>query len=37
MLSKFPEENIHLNTIIEKLNNYLEELDKKVKLYEEDK
>lgn len=36
MPNKFPEENIHLDTIIEKLNDYLEELDKKVKLYEEE-
>lgn len=36
MPNKFPEENIHLDTIIEKLNDYLEELDKKVKLYEDE-
>ena len=36
MLSKFPKEKIHLDTTIEKLNNYLKELDKKVKLYEEE-
>ena len=34
MSIKFPEENIHLNITIEKLNNYLKELDNKVKLYE---
>lgn len=30
MPNKFPEENIHLDTIIEKLNDYLEELDKRL-------
>ena len=36
MPNKFPEENMYLDTIIEKLNDYLEELDKKVKLYEDE-
>ena len=35
MPNKFPEENMYLDTIIEKLNDYLAELDKKVKLYED--
>ena len=34
MPNKFPEENMYLDIIIEKLNDYLIELDKKVKLYE---
>ena len=34
MPNKFPEENMYLDTIIEKLNDYLDTLDKKVKLYE---
>ena len=36
MLNKFPEEKIHLEEIIKNLNIYLNELDKKVKLYEEE-
>ena len=36
MPNKFPEENMYLDTIIEKLNDYLAELDKKVKLYEDE-
>ena len=36
MPNKFPEENMYLDTTIEKLNEYLENLDKKVKLYEEE-
>lgn len=36
MLSKFPEEKIHLDATIDKLNEYLQELDKKVKFYEEE-
>ena len=34
MPNKFPEANMYLDIIIEKLNDYLIELDKKVKLYE---
>ena len=34
MPNKFPEENMYLDIMIEKLNDYLIELDKKVKLYE---
>ena len=34
MPNKIPEENMYLDIIIEKLNDYLIELDKKVKLYE---
>ena len=34
MPNKFPEEKMYLDIIIEKLNDYLIELDKKVKLYE---
>ena len=36
MPNKFPEENMYLDIMIEKLNDYLIELDKKVKLYEND-
>ena len=36
MLSKFPEEKIHLDATIDKLNEHLQELDKKVKFYEEE-
>ena len=36
MPNKFPEESIYLDTIIEKLNDYLDTLDKKVKLYEDE-
>ena len=36
MPNKFPEENMYLDIIIESLNDYLENLDKKVKLYEEE-
>ena len=36
MPNKFPEEKMYLDIIIEKLNDYLIELDKKVKLYEDE-
>ena len=36
MLSKFPEEKIHLDATIDKLNEHLQELDEKVKFYEEE-
>ena len=36
MPNKFREENMYLDTIIESLNDYLENLDKKVKLYEQE-
>lgn len=36
MLSKFPEEKIHLDETIDKLNEHLQELDEKVKFYEEE-
>ena len=36
MLSKFHEEKIHLDATIDKLNEHLQELDKKVKFYEEE-
>ena len=36
MPNKFPEESMYLDTIIEKLNDYLDTLDKKVKLYEDE-
>lgn len=36
MLSKFPEEKIHLDATIDKLNEHLQELDKKVKFYEKE-
>lgn len=36
MLSKFPEEKIHLDATIDKLNEQLQELDEKVKFYEEE-
>lgn len=36
MLSKFPEEKIHLDATIDKLNEHLQELDEKVKFYEKE-
>lgn len=36
MQNKFSEDNIHLDIIIKKSNDYLSELDNKVKLYEEE-
>lgn len=36
MLSKFPEEKINLDATIDKLNEHLQELDEKVKFYEEE-
>ncbi len=36
MLSKFPEEKTHLDETMDKLNQKLQELDKKVKFYKDE-